>query len=228
MYAGVDASVDSAASPRYAQSPTAFSFIAGRSRQRIHIWFRLQLYKILGAASPKSLASNGYPTQITIATQTQPVTRQSCYISPSKTYNQVPSRSVNGYTTTMPSGSSKQAAKQKPSELATETKRQITPWVKANEEHRWPVQSYLFTHPISQCAQRFEETRPTSLGPPTFCKSESTITQHQEIIPTGFAIAALNLFAPNLVLPMAGHRLCCASSVTHTRHKPRYHTYRHA
>jgi hypothetical protein len=72
----------------------------------------------------------------------------------------------------MPSGSATKVVKQKPSDVAAETKRTYTPYIKANFEAQWPTCSYLFEHPIVQCAQRFLDVRSPSLGPPQFCKSD--------------------------------------------------------
>lgn len=72
----------------------------------------------------------------------------------------------------MPSGSSSKVVKLKPSDVAADTKRNYTPYIKANFESQWPTYSYLFEHPIAQCAQRFLDVRPLSLGPPQFCKSD--------------------------------------------------------
>lgn len=77
-------------------------------------------------------------------------------------------------------GSSKHPPKQKPSEVAAETKRKYLPLIKNQYADHWQTYSWLIPHPLTQLALA---GRPATLNHPTFCKCP--IQKHRQRRTTG-------------------------------------------
>lgn len=150
----------------FATHPTAISFVRTIPDSSSQIRTRTEIYKEpQGNRLHESTSLGMLPTLSPSAYNKAPAATFSFHTS-------IVTKRHSSYSPPMPSGSSSKVVKQKPSDVAAETKRTYTPYIKANFEAQWPTCSYLFEQPIVQCAQRFLEVRPVGLGPPQFCKSD--------------------------------------------------------